>query len=58
MESNQNILTVKVYDRVKTQLSPLLYLNDLEEFLVSKNSNGIEIAINDDQIKLYMTLIY
>ena len=40
-------------------LSPLLfslYLNDLEEFLLSKNSSGIEIEINDDQIELYIKL--
>ena len=40
-------------------LSPLLfslYLNDLEKFLQSKDNNGIEIAINDDNIELYIKL--
>ena len=40
-------------------LSPLLfslYLNDLEDFLTSKNGSGIEIDMNEDQIKLYIKL--
>ena len=40
-------------------LSPLLfslYLNDLEDFLTSKNGSGIEIDINEDQIELYIKL--
>ena len=40
-------------------LSPLLfslYLNDLENNLQSKDNNGIEIAINDDNIELNIKL--
>ena len=40
-------------------LSPLLfslYLSDLETILQSKDNNGIEIAINDENIELYIKL--
>ena len=34
----------------------LSHLNDLENFLLSKNCEGIEITINDDHIELNIKL--
>ena len=45
--------------RQGVNLSPQLfslYLNDLENFLQSKDNNGIEIAIDDDNIELCIKL--
>ena len=42
-------------------LPPLLffvYLNDLENFLLSNNCEGVEIAIDDDNIELYITNLW